>query len=104
MILGLCTGESLNEVPATAVPWPETKERFARLREAVALIRTLWTEECGSFQGEYYRTANATIYDRTVAPVPIYIAAGGPMVAKYAGRTGDGFICTSSKDSALYTE
>src|SRR6266516_3135000 len=37
MILGLGTGESLNEVPATAMKWPETKERFARLREAVTL-------------------------------------------------------------------
>src|SRR3954470_9096736 len=28
MILGVGTGESLNEVPATAVQWPEVKERF----------------------------------------------------------------------------
>ena len=27
------TGESLNEVPATGMQWPETKERFARLQE-----------------------------------------------------------------------
>ena len=26
------------------------------------------------------------------------------MVAKYAGRAGDGFICTSGKDAELYTE
>jgi len=26
------------------------------------------------------------------------------MVAKYAGRAGDGFICTSGKGTALYTE
>ena len=39
MILGVGTGESLNEVPATGNPWPEFKERFARLREAIALIR-----------------------------------------------------------------
>jgi coenzyme F420-dependent glucose-6-phosphate dehydrogenase len=36
--------------------------------------------------------------------IPIYIAAGGAMVAKYAGRAGDGFICTSGKDPTLYTE
>ena len=27
--------------------------------------------------------------------MPVYVAAGGPVVAKYAGRAGDGFICTS---------
>jgi len=104
MILGVGTGESLNEVPATAMHWPEVKERFARLREAVALIRKLWTEERVSFEGEFYRTDKATIYDRPSIKIPIYIAAGGPMVAKYAGRAGDGFICTSGKDPALYTE
>jgi coenzyme F420-dependent glucose-6-phosphate dehydrogenase len=36
--------------------------------------------------------------------VPIYIAAGGPVVAKYAGRAGDGFICTSGKGMELYTD
>ena len=40
--------------------WPEFKERFARLREAVTLIRRLWTEEQVSFEGQYYRTDNAT--------------------------------------------
>jgi len=29
--------------------------------------------------------------------IPIYIAAGGPQVAKYAGRAGDGFICTPAR-------
>jgi coenzyme F420-dependent glucose-6-phosphate dehydrogenase len=104
VVLGLGTGESLNEVPATGQPWPEMKERFARFREAIALIRKLWREERVSFEGTYYRTERATIYDRPETPVPIYVAAAGPMVAKYAGRAGDGFICTSGKKWDLYTE
>lgn len=104
VILGIGTGESLNEVPSTGQPWPEFKERFARLREAVTLIRTLWRGERISFEGEYYRTSKATIYDRPDVEVPIYVAAAGALVAKYAGRTGDGFICTSGKKRELYTE
>jgi coenzyme F420-dependent glucose-6-phosphate dehydrogenase len=104
VVLGIGTGESLNEVPATGMPWPEFKERFARLREAVTLIRKLWSEERVSFEGQYYRAENATIYDRPATTVPIYVAAAGPMVAKYAGRAGDGFICTSGKPLELYTE
>lgn len=104
VILGIGTGESLNEVPATGAPWPEFKERFARLREAVTLIRTLWREERVSFEGEYYRTEKATIYDRPDTEVPIYVAAAGALIAKYAGRAGDGFICTSGKKRELYTE
>ncbi|MCW5746680.1 MAG: glucose-6-phosphate dehydrogenase (coenzyme-F420) [Alphaproteobacteria bacterium] len=104
VVLGIGTGESLNEVPATGQPWPEFKERFARLREAVTLIRKLWSEERVSFEGQYYRTEKATIYDRPSELVPIYVAAAGALVAKYAGRTADGFICTSGKKRELYTE
>ncbi len=104
VILGIGTGEGLNEVPAIGCEWPERKERFARLREAVRLIRKLWTEERVSFEGDYYKTESATIYDRPDQPVPIYVAAAGPMIAKYAGRFADGFICTSGKAPALYTE
>lgn len=104
VVLGIGTGESLNEVPATGMVWPEMRERFARLRESVRLIRQLWTEDRVSFEGDYYKTESATIYDRPDNPVPIYVAAAGPMVAKYAGRAGDGFICTSGKAPELYTE
>jgi coenzyme F420-dependent glucose-6-phosphate dehydrogenase len=109
VFLGVGTGEALNEVAtgfrgAGEQDWPEFKERFARLREAVRLMRELWTGERVSFEGEYYSTHGASVYDRPAEPVPVYIAAGGPVVAKYAGRAGDGFICTSGKGMDLYTE
>ena len=103
VILGVGTGEHLNE-GALGIAWPDNKERFARLREAVKLIRRLWSEQSVTFDGEYYHTHNATIYDRPGVPVPIYVGAGGPQVAKYAGRAGDGLICTSGKGMELYSE
>ena len=103
MILGVGTGEHLNE-GALGITWPDNKERFARLREAVKLIKLLWSEQSVTFEGEYYRTRNATIYDRPDQPIPIYIGAGGPQVAKFAGRAGDGLICTSGKGMELYSE
>ena len=104
VILGIGTGESLNEVPSTGMAWPDFKERFARLREAVTLIRRLWREERVTFEGQYYRTQDATIYDKPDQEIPIYVAGAGALVAKYAGRQGDGFICTSGKAPSLYTE
>ncbi|MCW0216648.1 MAG: glucose-6-phosphate dehydrogenase (coenzyme-F420) [Pseudonocardia sp.] len=104
IILGAGTGEALNEIAVSGREWPEFKERFARLREAVQLMRKLWTETNVDFDGEYYTLVNASIYDRPDTPVPVYIAAGGPVVARYAGRAGDGFICTSGKGMELYTE
>src|SRR5207249_8342296 len=104
MILGVGSGESLNEIAVTASEWPAAKERLARLREAVDLIRRLWSEELVTFDGQYYHTRKATIYDKPDQPVPIYISAGGPVAAKLAGREGDGFICTSGKGDELYRD
>ena len=104
IMLGLGTGEALNDVAVTGMVWPEFKERFARMREAIDLMRRLWTEDQVDHAGEYYTTVGATVYDKPERPIPVYVAAGGPVVARYAGRVGDGFICTSGKGMALYQE
>ena len=102
--LGIGTGESLNEVPSCGIVWPDQKERTARFKEAVELINKLWTEERVTHHGQFYKTENATIYDRPKTPVPIYIAGAGPFMAKFAGKNAQGFICTSGKKWDLYTE
>ncbi len=105
VILGVGTGESMNEVPV-GIDWPDQKERFARLRESVTLIRTLTAPgaEFITFDGDYFHTHDATIYDKPDTPVPVYVAASGPSAARLAGRIGDGLICTSGKGAELYTD
>ena len=103
VVLGLGTGESMNEVPL-GIEWPDGKERFARFREAVSLIKKLWTEQRVTFDGEYYRTVNATIYDVPDQAVPLFLAGSGPAATRYAGRVGDGYITTSGKGEELYTD
>jgi coenzyme F420-dependent glucose-6-phosphate dehydrogenase len=103
VVLGVGSGESLNEVPL-GLTWPDGKERFARLKEAVALIRKLWTDERVTFTGTWYSTDKATIYDRPETPVPLYIGASGPAATRLAGRVADGFITTSGKADTLYRD
>ena len=103
MILGVGTGEALNEV-TLGQTWPDSPERFQRLKEAITLIRTLWSEGRVTFDGTYYSTSDATIYDRPEQAVPIYIGAAGPAATRLAGRVADGFITTAGKGDALYTE
>jgi coenzyme F420-dependent glucose-6-phosphate dehydrogenase len=104
VVLGVGTGESLNEVPSSGIKWPGPKERRDRLRESIALINKLWTEDRVSFAGQFYRTESATIYDKPKAKVPIWVAASGPLAAAMAGQIAEGFICTSGKNPQLYTE
>lgn len=103
IVLGIGSGESMNEVPL-GMAWPEPKERFARLKEAITLIKTLWSQERVDFAGTYYQTHRATIYDRPEQPVPLYVAGSGPAATRLAGREGDGFITTSGKAPSLYSE
>ncbi len=94
IILGVGTGESLNEVPAIGIKWPAFKERFGRLRESIVLMRKLWTEELVSFEGEYFRTERATIYDRPEQPVPSPArSATGLSVPAAKRRNSIGKLC-----------
>ncbi|GAA1597384.1 glucose-6-phosphate dehydrogenase (coenzyme-F420) [Actinoplanes couchii] len=102
-ILGVGSGESLNEV-LLGTRWPDGKERFARLKEAVLLIKKLWAEDRVTYEGQFYKTENATIYDKPEQTVPIYIGASGPAATRLAGRIADGFITTSGKGHGLYTD
>ena len=103
VILGVGTGESLNEV-ALGIPWPDQKERFARLKEAVELIQRLWAEDRVTHHGTYFTTEDVTIYDRPEEPVPIYIGGAGPAATRLAGRIAQGFITTSGKAPELYSD
>jgi len=103
VILGVGSGEALNEV-VLGLPWPEMKERFARLKEAITLIDLLWREDRVTFDGQFFQTKDATIYDRPETPVPIYIGASGPAATRLAGRIASGFITTSGKARELYTD
>jgi coenzyme F420-dependent glucose-6-phosphate dehydrogenase len=107
VVLGVGTGESLNEVPSSGIEWPGAKERRDRLREAIRLISKLWSEDRVTWEGQFYKTLSATIYDKPKEPkdrVPIWVAASGPLAAQMAGQIAEGFICTSGKNPQLYID
>lgn len=102
VVLGVGTGEALNEVTLGAT-WPPIAERFQRLKESLELIDALWSSERVTFDGTFYSTANATIYDLPDERVPVYIGAAGPAATRLAGRVAEGFITTSGKPRELYS-
>jgi coenzyme F420-dependent glucose-6-phosphate dehydrogenase len=102
--LGVGSGESMNETPVTAGEWPEAGERVRRLREAVRLMKQLWSDDYVTFEGKYFKTKAAKIFDKPEGGVRLYIAGAGPQVAEFAGKEADGFICTSGKGAELYRD
>jgi TAT-translocated FGD2 family F420-dependent dehydrogenase len=91
VFLGTGTGEAVNEEAATG-QWGEYKERHDRFVEAIKLIRQLWSGESVSFEGQYYQTKNAKLYDVPAQPIPLYIAAEGEESMEMAGHYADGLI------------
>src|SRR5439155_821112 len=79
-------------------------ERLRRLREAVRLIKRMWSEDYVTFEGKYFQTREAKLFDKPAQPIPILIAAGGPQAAAFAGKEGDGIIVTSGKGAELYRD
>lgn len=78
IMLGVGIDEALNEITTGFDgEWPEFKERFDRLREAVSLMGELWFRDRFDFEGHYYRTKGTSIYEIHEGGVPVYVAAGG---------------------------
>ena len=91
IFLGIGTGEAMNEVPV-GYSWPGFKERTQRLEEAIQIMKTLWTQDWVTFKGRYYHLKRANLYTKPERPIPLYVAASGPTIARLAGKYGDGFL------------
>ena len=97
-ILGVGTGEAINEAPL-GYEFPGYAERIARMDEALTIIHGLLAGEKLDVHGEYYQANTAKLYSPPVRRVPVWMAAGGPKSAAFAGRTAEGLI-TSVKEPA----
>ena len=90
-ILGVGTGENINEGPM-GFEFPGYKERIGRMQEALEIMHRLFDGEKLDFAGEYYVADKAKLYSPPVSRIPIWMAAGGPKSAMFAGGHADGLI------------
>lgn len=92
--LGVGAGENLNE-HVVGVRWPAPAERLDRLREAIGILRELWSGAVVTCRGRYYTVDEARLHTCPATPPPVYVAASGPVAAALAGELGDGFVGTA---------
>jgi len=91
LILGMGIGGHPREHAAYGLDFPEAKERVARLEEAVAVIRALWTGGHVTRESAYYPLAEAAAFPIPQPPPPIFIGGETPTGARLAARVGDGW-------------
>ncbi|GAC1403390.1 MAG: LLM class F420-dependent oxidoreductase [Mycobacterium sp.] len=74
--LGLGSGENLNE-HVVGGRWPTVSRRQRMLKEAIQIIRELFTGELVDWKGEYFEVDSARIWDIPETPVAIATAVSG---------------------------
>ncbi len=98
-MLGVGTGEAVNEARFLSHGWPPWKERMERLLEAVELIQRLWnSKEYFEFEGKYFKMGKVFLYTKPKTEIPIYFSAVGPKAARYAGATGVNLVTLNSPE------
>ena len=100
VFLGVGRGEALNEV-TSGHSWPSNVEKFGRLKEAIHLIKRLWTEDWVDFKGKYYWVKDSKLYTKPPKPIPLYISGLGEQTARLAGQEGDGFVTNELNIEAI---
>ncbi|WP_101295851.1 TIGR03557 family F420-dependent LLM class oxidoreductase [Halegenticoccus soli] len=102
VVLGLSTGEAMNEKPL-GHDWPEYPVRRDRLEETLEIVHGLWENEgFYNYEGEHFDVDDARLYTMPDERPTIQIAANGPSTATLASQYGDGFITV--KKGEEYTD
>ncbi len=91
LVLGIGIGGHPAEHSAYGIPFPDTPERVARLEEAVAVLRALWTGGPVTRASPFYALAEAYAFPVPEPAPPIIVGGESPAGAALAGRIGDGW-------------
>jgi G6PDH family F420-dependent oxidoreductase len=94
--LALGAGERLNE-HIVGQGWPAVHHRHGMLREAIEVIRALWSGEIVSHSETYFELETARIYDLPDKEIPLVVGASGEKSATLAAEVGAGIMATEPK-------
>jgi alkanesulfonate monooxygenase SsuD/methylene tetrahydromethanopterin reductase-like flavin-dependent oxidoreductase (luciferase family) len=91
LILGIGIGGHPREHAAYGIDFPDAPERVARLEEAVAVVRALWTGGPITRPSPFYPLVEAHAWPIPDPPPRIIIGGETPAGARLAARIGDGW-------------
>jgi alkanesulfonate monooxygenase SsuD/methylene tetrahydromethanopterin reductase-like flavin-dependent oxidoreductase (luciferase family) len=91
LMLGIGIGGHPKEHAAYGIDFPAAPERVARLEEAVAVIRALWTGGPVTRPSTFYPLQDAAAHPVPDPPPPIIVGGETAAGARLAGRIGDGW-------------
>jgi probable F420-dependent oxidoreductase len=84
-----------NDTRLTDVMGISPEERAGRMREAIDLIRRVWTEDDVDYDGDYYRVQGATVNPKPDTPLDIWIGGNSDAALRRVAEYGDGWFPAS---------
>jgi probable F420-dependent oxidoreductase len=90
LLAGLGAGWTETEFKMTGIGFPDIGTRLRMLDEALTCIRSLWSQERTTFEGEFYHFKDAILWPKPIQQPhpPIIIGGSGPgalrLMAKHA--------------------
>jgi G6PDH family F420-dependent oxidoreductase len=94
--LALGAGERLNE-HIVGQGWPGVDHRHGMLREAIDIMRALWSGDVVSHSDTYFELETARIYDLPKKKIQIVVGASGEKSATLAAEVGAGLMAVEPK-------
>ncbi len=93
--LGLGAGWNEPEYKAYGIPFPPVGQRTRQLREALQIVRLMWTEEKPSFKGRYFTITETQCNPKPVQkPAKIWVGGKGEKaILKIVADLADGWNC-----------
>jgi alkanesulfonate monooxygenase SsuD/methylene tetrahydromethanopterin reductase-like flavin-dependent oxidoreductase (luciferase family) len=101
LVVGIGIGGHPAEHEAYGIPFPEPAERALHLREAIGVLRALWSGGPVSLGGRFYPLLEAHAYPVPEPPPPILVGAGTPAGVRIAAELGDGWAAESDTFAGL---
>ena len=101
LVLGLGVGAETGEHAAYGMDFPAISERVARLEEAVAVMRALWTGERVTRESSMYPLHSAIALPAPRPAPRIVVAGETPAGARLAARVADGWTTSDSNYERL---
>jgi probable F420-dependent oxidoreductase len=88
LVAGLGAGWSEVEFRMSGIPFPSMAPRLRMLDEALSCIRSLWTREQTTFEGEFYKLKDAILWPKPVQHPhpPILLGGRGRGLLRVAGK------------------